>query len=295
VSAAERLLHWAAERGSGTIGEMTAAHAWAVGGDADGYRVVRHMVALGQVEVDWSKGTWGALHPAITLLPDAAGHGLVVGARTARMTRALVDGIDAPDVIVQPVFQRDAPDAHFVAADSERALRRLAEDLGMPFVHSVTERLASVLPSLDAMLAPLRTPPIACHYGLERYDLDYGWEVADEDRAPGLYRYELSGPRAHHFVDDADVRYRVDLAVGTWAEARRQQRGDFLIWGPDGVNGTLDAPLWLPLPALHARAAALCTGLAPKRAASGGLLYANVPRRLAARIAETLGQPLMEE
>mgnify|MGYP003622973848 CR=1 FL=1 len=87
-------------------------HEQAVGGDADdavamwnvsagdwatddarvpALRTIRRMAALGHVEVDWSSGRWGALDPAITLLPDAGGYGLVVGARTARFTRDLME------------------------------------------------------------------------------------------------------------------------------------------------------------------------------------------------------------
>lgn len=291
---AERLLHWAAEIGTGTVTAFSDAHEWAIGA-SPAYRTLRYMSALGQLEVDWTRGRWGAVEPSLTLLPDAGGYGLIVGARTARLTDDLINDVDALDAEVQRVLQAGAPDAFFVAADSEQALEGVAAALQMPYLHSVTQRLAAVLPPLDAMLTTLRTPPIAYHYGVERYDLDYGWYGVDSEPGPGLYRYEISGPRKLHFVDSDGQRYDVDLALGSWAEARRHERSDFLYWRPDGANGTLDAPKFLPLPALHARTATLCSGLAARFDDSGGILYVNVPRWLAERIANTLAQPLNEE
>lgn len=288
----ERLLHWAAERGSGTFGDFTSAHAWATGEEVPAFRTLRTMAALGHLEADWSGSRWGAVSPTITLLPDAAGYGLIVGARTARLTTAL-QAVDDPNAFVDLRPQPRAPDACFVAADSERALELLSEQFELPFVYSVSERLADVLPPLDAMLTPYREPALVDHYGLERFDLDKYLVPAEHDRDPGLYRYELSGPRRLQFAAEDGSRYRVDLAVGTWAEARRLGATDLLDWQPDGTNGTLLAPWMLPLPALHARTATLCSGLRAETNAYGEVEYVNVPERLALRIAESLDQELM--
>jgi hypothetical protein len=250
------------------------------------------MTALGHLEVDWPGARWGAVSPTITLLPDAAGYGLVVGARTARLTAEL-NAVDAPDVFVELRVQSRAPDVCFVAADSEQALERLAEGFELPFVHSVTERLAEVLPSLDAMLVPYREPPIVDHYGVERFDLGENFLPAEDDRDPGLYRYELSGPRRMQFASEDGTRYRVDLPIGTWAEARRLRDSDLLYWEPDGTNGTLFAPWMLPLPVLHARAATLCSGLRAGWNDNGDIVYVNVPESLAVKIAESLDQQLV--
>ena len=291
MSPYEQLLHWVAELGDGTLSGFSEAHAWATDERVPAHRTLRAMAALGQVEVDWAGGRWGAVDPTITLLPDAGGYGLVVGARTARLTNDLRSKADALDVDVQPRSQAGAADAYFIAADSEQALQQVADRLDVDYVHSVTERLASVLPSLAAMLSSLREPPIASHYGIERYDLDHGWDPVDDDRAAGLYRYEVSGPRTLQLVDEDRTRYRVDLAVGAWAEARRTGRSAMLRWEADGLNGMLQAPAMLPLPTLHARAATLCSGLAP-RYSTGHLSYVNVPAWLAARIGDSVGQDL---
>jgi hypothetical protein len=292
VNSFEQLLHWTAERGAGNFADFITAHAWATGEEVPAPRTLRLMTALGHLEVDWPGARWGAVSPTITLLPDAAGYGLVVGARTARLTAEL-NAVEDPDVFVDLRVQPLAPDACFVAADSEQALERLAERFNVPFVHSVTERLADVLPPLDAMLRPAREPPIVDHYGIERFDLCEYFVPAEDDRGPGLYRYELSGPRRMQFASEDGIRCRVDLAVGTWAEARRIGDADLLYWEPDGTNGTLFAPWMLPLPVLHARAATLCSGLRAGWNDKGDIVYVNVPEGLAIKIAESLGQELV--
>jgi hypothetical protein len=289
---AEDLLHWVAERGSGSNSMFDEAHQWAVRDVRRSSRSLRTMAELGQLEVSWSARLWSAVRPVVTLLPDAAGYGAVVGARSARLTQELM-AYDDPDVYVSAVRQSAAPDALFVAAESARALERLGEAMGMAYVHSVTERLAAVLPTLPVMLDGLQTAPIASHYGIERYNLDRGWEPADRETGAGLYRYEVPGPQQLQHVDEAGRRYRVDLAVGAWAEAHRDGRTDMLFYRPDGLNGTLDAPGYLPLPSLHARAACQCSALAPDYD-RGGILYRNVPRWLAEQIAKCLFQVLNE-
>lgn len=289
----EQLAQWTAEIGHEGFDRFASAHSWATrGADGSPFAALRMLSALGYVEVDWRARRWGAVPPCLTLLPDAAGHGLVVGARTGRLTREIAEGVTAQDAELTPVTQSRAPDALFVAADSAKALAAVAATLEIPYVHSVVERLGSVLPCLDAELADRLTPPIVRHYGIERYDLDNGWEPVAGDDAPGLYLYERSGPRAIHFVAPQGDRFDVDLAVGAWTEARRLGIDDFLWWRPDGVNGTLDIPINLPLPSLPDRAATLCSGLSP-RVSDGSTLYANVPEWLAQRIAQALNQNLV--
>ena len=87
-----------------------------------------------------------------------------------------------------------------MAANSETALERLAEQLNLPFVHSVSERLGGVLPSLDAMLIASKEPAVVDHYGLARFDLDAGFLPVDQDEGPGLYRYEMPGQGVCNFA-----------------------------------------------------------------------------------------------
>lgn len=293
----ERLSHWMAEVGSQGFEQFTEAYTWVSDSRRAGtaHAALRSLSALGYAEIDWRRRRWGAVAPCLTLLPDAAGHGLIVGARTERLMRELEDRIALLDADVTRHPQQRAPDAVFVAADSEAELASVAAALEMPYEHSLVERLVAVLPDIDAELAARKTPPIVRHYGVERYDLDDvpAWQPSADDRRSGLYRYERSGPRAIHFVDDDGGRYDVDQAVGAWAEARRLGAGTHLWWRAEDINGTLDVPRNLPLPTLHARAASLCSGLAAEfDPVDGCFLYPNVPEWVARRIAKALSQDL---
>ena len=290
----ERLLNWMSELGGGSFAQFDAAHSWATRGSSiwSGPGALRELSALGHIEVDWGTRRWVAARPCITLLPDAAGHGLVVGGRTARLTRALLDEVDALDAEAIARSQRDAPDVVYIQADSEVALAGVAAGLGVSYVHSVVDDLGDLLPSLAMLITDTETHPIVQHYGIERYDLDARWLAVETDDEPGLYRYERPGPRAVHFVDAAAQRYAIPFAIGVWLEARRTETTDWIWWHPDAVNGTLDVPFNLPLPPLHARAATLCSGLTPLLR-EGSLRYANVPFGLAERIAVSLEQELV--
>lgn len=291
----ERLLYWMSEIGSGGFDQFERSHTWATRGETiwrTAPSALRELSALAHIEINWATREWGAVPPCITLLPDAAGHGLVVGGRTGRLTETLLEELDALDAVAVAHQQRDAPDALYVAADSEHALAEVAGSLGLEYVHSVVEDLATVLPGLDAMSAGRRTHPIVQHYGIERYDFDERWLATDADDEPGLYRYDRSGPRAIHYVEASGTRLTVDFGVGVWLESRRQGTNGWIWWHPDAVNGTLDVPMNLPLPALHARAATLCSGLIASLD-DGSLRFANVPQWLAESIAKSLDQALV--
>jgi hypothetical protein len=127
--------------------------------------------------------------------------------------------------------------------------------------------------------------------GVERFDvLADRWRPVERDIEPGLYRYEHRG-RELRWIDEERRPYRVDFALGAYCELRRVQKSDILHWMQLPVNGTLSVPLRAPLPVLHARAATMCSGLAPQRHA-GVLRYENVPRRIAEAIASSLDQQL---
>jgi hypothetical protein len=253
---------------------------------------MRALATLGHVEMDWDAGAWAAAPAVVTLLPSAGGHGLLTGARTGRLRSLVADGLDeAPHVFAFFHEQEDAPDVCFIACDSEADLNDLAAELGIPFEHSVADRLASLLPSIDAMLAERLSTPGVPDLGVDRLDvLADRWRPVESDSEPGLYRYEYRG-RQLRWIDEERRPHRVELALGAYCELRRLSKSDVLNWMELPVNGTLSVPLSAPLPVLQARAATMCSGLAPQRHA-GVLRYENVPRRIAQAIAASLDQQL---
>jgi hypothetical protein len=292
----ELLLQWMSERGSGSWDEFRDAYRWAVPDARAGaaHRFMRALATLAHVETDWDAGAWTAAPTVVTLLPSAGGHGLLAGARTGRLRAVLADGLDeAPHVFAFFREQEDAPDVCFIACDSEADLIELAAQLDVPFEHSVADRLASLLPPIDAMLAERLSTPGVPDLGVDRLDVQADrWRPVESDREPGLYRYEYRG-RELRWIDEEGRPHRVDLALGAYCELRRLARSDVLSWMELHVNGTLSVPLSAPLPVLQARAATMCSGVAPQRYA-GVLRYENVPLRIAEAIAASLDQQLRE-
>ena len=219
------------------------------------------MTALGYVEVDWSGRRWAAVSPTITLLPAAGGYGLVVGSRTARLTSDLIDGVDDPEVLGAGRPRSGMPLMRTLWLPTQR--RRSSDwqsSSGLPFVHSVSERLGGVLPSLDAMLTS--TQRAGCR------GITTAWHAStstpassrsDQDERPGLYRYEIAGPRRMQFRPDNDSCYPPSISLsGRGLRPRRSGDTNLIWWEPDGTNGTLLAPWRLPLPATsRARSSAL--------------------------------------
>jgi hypothetical protein len=293
---AELLLQWASERGSGSWHEWVSATRWGSDHDA-GFapqQLMRTLSTLGHLEIDWATHTWAVAPTIITLLPNAGGHGFLTGARTGALTRRL-QGEIAEDLEVfiwlQP--QSDGPDACLIAADGDGELQKLAEWLGVDFEFSVSERLLTTLPDIDAMLAKRRSTPGVPDFGVRRWDPYRSWRLADRDDAPGLYEYEHAGRRELRWISDAMEIFRVDLPLGVYAELRRAGRcEDVLKWWGKSINGDLGVPLWAPAPNLHARAAALCSGVAPLRRGKV-TLYKNVPLPFAQDLAASLGQNLV--
>jgi hypothetical protein len=295
VTPYELLLQWASERGEGIWSDWKDAYRWATpAGRVSGPSVgLRTFATLGHVEIDWEAGHWTVAPSVLTLLPDAGGHGLLTGARTGALRRRLEHELEHPDVIACFYAQADAPDACLVAADSATALQDLADWLEVPYEHSVGRRLAELLPSLDAMLAERSSAPGVPDLGVEMFETRSGrWSPVESDSEPGLYRYERGWRKELRWRDDDGQPHHVDMALGAWCELRRVDRRREIRWEQESVHGNLLVPVRFPAPVLHARAAAMCSGLAPVKEGRM-LMYRNVPKDVAEAVASTLGQELV--
>lgn len=295
MTSEELLLQWISERGSGTWTAWKEAFRWATPASRSfgPSLALRTLSTLGHVEIDWEAGRWTAAPSVLTLLPDAGGHGLLTGARTGALRERLERELDHPDVDANFAPQADAPDACIVAAGSETALHELAEWLEVPYEHSLGRRLAVLLPDLDAMLVGRESKPGVPDLGVESFDVESGrWHPVENDARPGLYRYERGWRQELRWMDNGGQPHNVDKALGTWCELRRLGRSGEIKWYVESVHGELGVPLRFPAPALHARAAAMCSGLAPTRRGRM-LMYRNVPEDVARTVARNLTQELV--
>jgi len=292
------LLEWMSERGGGSWEQFKTAYDWLMPTRqraewmTAGF-AARMLATLGHLEIDWQARRWAAAPPVLTLLPSAGAHALLTGGRTRTLMDELEIALeDHQDLYaVPPCRQELGPSAHVIACKDETAIQELASDLGISYEYSVSERLSEVLPALDAYLAAATSTPAARGYGVARFDpRTLAFVETESDRQPGLYRYDVYGAPVFRLVDSDDTVYDVDLSVGVYAALSRWGENR-LHWFEQPVNGELAVPLRAPLPSLHARAAALCSGLAPRRR-HAALVYLNVPSRIADRIARSLDQSL---
>jgi hypothetical protein len=289
------LLDWVSELGEGTWQEFRAAYEWLTTSSADEWRTpgfaMRMLSTLGHLEIDWTARRWAAAPPVLTILPDAGAHALLTGGRTRALKRSLHEVLaDDDDLFPFEISQKNAPTAVWIECADETHVERLADALSIRYEYSVAQRLSRLVPSLDSYLAIVPSARCPKRYGLERFDVDtMRWFSTDQDLEPGLYQYDSYGPAMFRLIDDGEV-FGVDLATGVYAALSR--------WGVNrlryveqSVNGELWVHLAAPLPTLHARTAALCTGLAPLKRGRG-LVYRNVPRAIASRLARSLDQSI---
>ncbi len=314
------LLTWASERGAGTWNEFLEVHEWLSSG-SDGVAgsrasaTVRTLSMLGHLEMDWSARRWGVAPSVATMLPDAGGYAVLTGSRTRRLMKRLNQIIDTKQTLfIEPRGHPEAPSTIFIGCEEESDVAWLADTLGIAFVTSVSEELSEVLPPLLAYLraapqtrAPrgaegqrfnpdqLRTPQPRRGTGAMGPGPSANgplWSDVEEHDEAGLYRFKVYGHPEYRWISGGGASYEVDFALGAYLELSRCGV-DVLEWTRDGGSGVLRCPDdgAAPLPTLHARAAALCTGLAPARDGRR-LTFFNVPERIARRIATSLSQQL---
>lgn len=301
------LLEWMSERGSGSLELFADAFRWLApeGPDETHHRVLADFSSLGYVEVDWAGRKWEAAPTCIMLVSNSAGHALLCGGRTGRLRAELPKRIGDLATIEEIDVER-APCSIFISAAQERALEEAAARLGVPYVSEVPETLTDVLPPIDDMLADYEVSgPPTRHFGVRRWTelapegddrhKRSTWTAVEDDIAPGLYRYDVDGPRTHDLVRPDGSRARVDYATGIWGRMKDASLTEEVIWWHHDWL-TASFPIELPLPPLHARALTLCTGLPPKQNRHRThWQYFNVPRKLAHRVADALGQSLAFE
>jgi hypothetical protein len=293
------LLEWASERGEGSWSRFRDAYAWLeAGSDAPPWQsaslVARQMSALGHIEIDWRASRWQACPPLLTLLPAAGAHALLTGGRTRALEERLAEVLaDRGDVFaLDPIAQPLAPSTLLIACDDERAMRSLADSLGIASSYSAATGLSSVLPSIGSYLSLAGTAPAPRGYGVQRLSLDsLTWTDVDHDDEDGLYRFEAPDGRRFRFVSSGS-HYEVDMAIGIYASLGSAGERGRLKWFRSSVNGQFESPRQAPLPTLHARSLTLCSGFAPKSLGSS-LVYANVPEEIAMAVARSLDQELI--
>jgi hypothetical protein len=151
----------------------------------------------------------------------------------------------------------------------------------------------------QAALGPESAPPGGSTANtLEKYELRLQRFVpVARDEEDGLYRWRGADYARLTRVRRDGVFHAVERETGIYLELARHRTGA-MCWRPESGKGRagmgrLFVDRYAPLPALHERAAVLCSGFPPSVGKQTQTrAYDNVPRALAEAIAASLQQNL---
>ncbi|MGW3596012.1 hypothetical protein [Streptomyces sp. NPDC005167] len=303
------LLRWLSEEGAGDLGEVKQGLWWLgtkacpeIEPGAPG-RWLRDAVSLAYLDIDWSGRRWSAAPPVLTPLPKAQGLAVLAGSRTAafdrRLDELLQDGLVElyRSSAERPPRDVPLPDSLVVRFGKEDELAELAADLGAVLAPCFAYQGASLLPS-SALVERTSAP----EYGapLEQYDFEHcRYLPVRRPQHDGLYRLKRRDSKQVCQVLRSGDWYETTHEHGVYAVlADQNSTADVLRWLPEEPCGredvgTLFVDWGYPLPDLHRRVAAMCSGLAPRiNEGARNLAYDNVPKAVAMKIAHSLGQAL---
>jgi hypothetical protein len=304
----EILLRWLSESRGGRASALRAgvrnqAQAWGLElKEYADWDWMRKAAALGFIDVDLRADRWSVAPPVLTRLPHADGLALLTGARTAQIsTRVEEAAQEWMELITVPhrpeAGEAPLPDTLLFQYEDPRTLQEAAELLGARYVPCAARQLTELLP--QAALGPESAPPGGSTADtLERYELRRQRFVpVERDDEDGLYRWRGADYARLTRVRRNNVFYAVERETGIYLELARHRTGA-MRWRPEGNKGRagvgrLLVDRYAPLPALHERAAVLCSGFPPvvgKQAQTRA--YDNVPRAHAEAIAASLQQNL---
>ncbi|PNV31714.1 hypothetical protein C1708_04800 [Streptomyces sp. DH-12] len=262
----------------------------------------RKAAALGFIDVDLRADRWSVAPPVLTQLPHADGLALLTGARTARISARVEEAAQEwMELITVPhrpeTGEAPLPDTLLFQYEDLQNLQEAAEYLRVRYVPCAALQLMELLP--QATPGPESAPPGGNTANtLEKYELRLQRFVpVARDDEDGLYRWRGADYARLTRIRRNGVFHTVDRETGVYLELARHRIGA-MRWRPEAGQGRvgvgrLFVDRYAPLPALHERAAVLCSGFPPsvgKQAQTRA--YDNVPRALAEAIAASLQQKL---
>lgn len=303
------LLRWMSETGSGSLADLRGRIDWICRTvslhlpPAASGRWLRDLASLGHCEVDWSAGRWAIAPAALVRLPGGDGLAVLAGSRRPRTVTALTDYWGGLDTARRERPQDDVPlpMSLYVRFTAEADLVSASEAAKIDLAGLAAERIARALPRTRPSVrsaSPAYTSRLKrLHTTQPRQWEEVDAAVAVSSPADGLYCEHVHGRWRYLYVENG-VWLACDLSTGVFAELAA--RGESALrWRPDPARhgadaGTLFVDWGAPLPPLHSRSLVLCTGLPPRFGQTATTtIYENVPRGIAARVCESLGQPLV--
>ncbi|MEU1776433.1 hypothetical protein ABZ501_25870 [Streptomyces sp. NPDC019922] len=302
------LLRWLSESRSGKTsalrdGVRSQAQAWGLElKEYADWDWTRKAAALGFIDVDLRADRWSVAPPVLTRLPHADGLALLTGARTEQISKRVEEAAQEwMELITIPHMpeagEAPLPDTLLFQYEDPLTLQKAAEFLGARHVPCAALQLTELLP--QAAPGPESAPPGGSTANtLEKYELRLQRFVpVERDDEDGLYRWRGADYARLTRIRRNGVFHTVERETGIYLELARHRTG-VMRWRPESGKGRagigrLFVDRHAPLPALHERAAVLCSGSPPSVGKQTQIrAYDNVPRALAEAIAASLQQNL---
>jgi|GEM_PF-5695814 len=309
------MLTWMSEQTQGTVPTLVQKLLWLFGlpDDATGRKTAKlwiyRLVALGHCELSADGRRWWISPAAFVKLPFLGGWCAFAGARRS----TLVDECEALNLDVTEVrhaaaqpedLVTSAPSAWYIQFDSDEDCDSVATELGFANAGLAGEEIALRLPR-EPRLAVASSP--VAQQELQRFVVEQPvdgtlprWKTFDSvGEAPfGLYRQQMSW-RKWYWLRNEGEWFRIDGHTGMhFVLGQRGMRT--MKWtasDPDyPLLGTLEIRKGYYLPKIQERALVLTSGLLPAGIGLGNRMeYKNVPRDVAKRVADSVGQRLIEK
>jgi hypothetical protein len=184
----------------------------------------------------------------------------------------------------------DGPTSLYVACASEQDAVQLAGRLSIDYTYGVAEQLAAMLPPLESYARLWPEGDLPRGFDAERFDTaDFRWKPVANGRELGHGAYRCRTYEGHvHAIHGPLGWRRVVKELGIY-EVLRWEKASAVHY--DAERLVLTVPAAVALPALHARAATLCSGRLPTfRREVAQLEYRNVASGVAGMIANSLSQ-----
>ncbi|WP_328502966.1 hypothetical protein OG828_30845 [Streptomyces sp. NBC_00457] len=288
------IVAWMAEHQSGNLSRLVKNVEWAASRDRKAARSwVAQLQRLGIADIDWQADRWKSRSCVLTPLPGNLETTLLSGARPVIAEEyisrgAVVHREPSPD------WQVPYPSTVWWHLGRPGERDELAESLGIRSETCAADRIAHALPRLKP--GPPTSPPTGreadwfnpASLSFERI------EVGARPRN-GLYKGLIDGNRTRYAIFDGHDWYRSDRWEGAYFVLSPNSHP--LVWRSESRYrtssslGTLVVGRRMHLPAAHAEAAILCTGL-PPRLTGQTTEYDGVPFRIAEKIARSLRRKL---
>lgn len=297
------LLRFLSEKGSGSWRDLKVAFDWIWGPTDDpsekAWIAARDLAALGHLEIAWDQdAAWSVAPPLLTLLPRSGGRAFVTGARTGFLDRRLEEVATERNLWIDRCGGQFGPQTLLLAGSSHLDTEAFAAEAGIGYTFSVADQISALLPDLPRYMegfAPGKGLPAG--FDAEWFEPETQlWHEAGEPGERGLYRTRTFDGQVFALLDATSQWRRPVKEFGIYEVLRWEGLN---VLGYAESRGELQVAMRAPLPALHARAACLCSGRLPRRQFRPGqsplLVYDNIPAAVATRIAGSLSQELGDD